>query len=230
MFGVPGQLGATAQNPAQYADCNIAAPSDTGKEIIKRLQALLQREIPNSGVLQTGFLDAETCAAWRDYTADKPWYRKYPGNFNITNILDTLDGASVDANGVIVHHWRCNGPVVSPDCTKVPGRKPETDPCPIGQERDATSGDCVPLPPCPPGEKRDETTGECVTLGPCPPGEKRDVASGDCVTIQCPNGQVLDLKTNQCAPIKVSKGKKKSDLGLLLLAGAVLAAAAYSLV
>ena len=204
-------LGATAQSPTQYADCNIAAPSETGKGIIRRLQALLQNAIPNSGVLQTGYLDAETCAAWRDYTATRPWMRQYPGNFNITNILDTLDGASVDPDtNRIVHHWRCNGPQITPDCTKVPARV-TADPCPAGQRKDPTSGLCVEVP--------------------CAPGERREVASGACVPIVCPDGQTFNNTTNKCEPISTPKvsGKKKSNLGLLLLAGATVAAGYFAL-
>jgi len=202
-------LGATASNPAQYVDCNIAAPSAAGQGIVKRLQALLQREVPGAGVLQTGFLDAETCAAWRDYTADKPWMKAYPGNFNITNILDTLDGASVDpSTGRVVHHWRCNGPMVTPDCTQVPARAGEVDTCPEGTERDPTTKKCVPSEPCPPGQERDE--------------------NGVCAPIKCPDGQQFDLTSGRCVPTPKTSAKKKSNKGLLLLASAAAAAIAIA--
>lgn len=202
-------VGATAAAPAQYADCNIAAPSAAGQGIVRRLQALLQREVPGSGVLQTGFLDAETCAAWRDYTADKPWMRTYPGNFNITNILDTLDGASVDTNGRIVHHWKCNGPMVTPNCAQVPPRG-DADPCPAGMQRDDTTRECVPLVECPPGQQRD--------------------SAGQCVPIVCGEGEVFDPVSGQCvaAPKTSSKKRKSSTGGLLLLASAAVAAIAMA--
>lgn len=127
--GFLGMVGATADNPKVYADCNLAAPSETGKEIIKRLQAMLQRQMPDYNVKQTGFLDAETCAAWRDSPTGQNLARMgitYPSNFNVTNILDTLDGASVDADGNIQHHWVCQSQMISPDCSKVAARETPT--------------------------------------------------------------------------------------------------------
>lgn len=116
-----GMLGATASNPKQYADCNIAAPSEAGKEIIRRLQSFLQTQVPNSDVKVTGFLDQQTCRAWRasptGVMLEQTFGLPYPANFNITNILDTIDGRTGDT-----HHWSCNGSMVVPDCSQVPMR------------------------------------------------------------------------------------------------------------
>lgn len=164
-----GQLGATADNRALYEDCNLAMPSETGKEIIKRLQAMLQRQMPGYDVLQTGFIDAETCAAWRDSPTSKFLTSigiPYPQNFNVTNILDTIDGRTGSQ-----HHWRCNGPKVSPDCSKTTPRG-TGDPCPIGQKRDPATGACKDIV-CGAGQEFDPETNGCVDVSPTPRKKKK---------------------------------------------------------
>ena len=158
-----GMLGASASNPKQYADCNIAQPSAAGKEIIRRLQAYLQQQVPNSNVKQTGFLDQQTCRAWQVSPAGKFLESlgiPYPANFNITNILDTLDGATANADGTITHHWVCNGPQVTPDCTQVPMR---TD-CGPGQVFDSAAGKCISVQPTA-GKKRKKSNLGLLLLG-----------------------------------------------------------------
>jgi hypothetical protein len=243
-------LGATAAKPAVYPDCNLAAPSEAGKGIIRRLQARLQTEVPNSGVVQTGFVDAETCAAWRDGPTSKFLTKigfPYPGNFNVTNILDKLDGASVDPKtGKIVHHWVCQGAKVSSDCTKSKSRGPGADPCPEGKKRNEATGLCEDVAiECPPGQQLDPATGTCVDSPPfecpegmvrnafgicepttCPPGFEKNLATGECEAITCPPGQVFNPATSKCeAPPQRKTSRRKSDTGgLLLLAAAAVAA------
>lgn len=160
---VSGRIGATASNPARYDDCNLAAPSATGREIIKRLQAVLQREMPGYDVLQTGYLDAETCAAWRDSPTGRmleSFGIPYPTNFNVTNILDKLDGASQGPDGRIRHHWQCASDMISSDCSKSTPRG-SGDPCPRGQQRDPETGSCHDIV-CGQGQALDPESGECV--------------------------------------------------------------------
>lgn len=214
-------LGATAQNPMQYADCNIAKPTEAGKQIITKLQKFLQQQVPGSRVLQTGFLDAETCAAWREYTRDKKFMGPYPQNFNIHNILDTVDGASV-AGGKVVHHWKCNGPIIFPPCDQVPPRTGDADPCPDGQQRNSETGACEDIV-CPEGQI---VRGKKCVAESCPGGYRLNLETGDCDLITCPEGQMYNLEAERCEepqPV-TTKGKRKSGGGLLLLAGAALGA------
>lgn len=217
-------LGATAANKAKYADCNIAQPTEAGKQIVTKLQKFLQERVPGSGVLQTGYLDAETCAAWRDYTADKTSFMgPYPQNFNINNILDTIDGADV-INGQVVHFWECNGPKISPPCDQVPPRVPGggADPCPTGKKRNEESGQCEDIV-CPEGKV---LQGNLCVAESCPPGWEVDLMTGDCKQIVCPEGEVFLVETGQCGPIPQptpTTGRRKGK-GVLLLAGAALAA------
>lgn len=68
---------------------------------------------------------------------------------------------------------------------------------------------------------------------PCAPGERRNVATGQCETIECAEGEQLDTATNQCVPVPptptAGRRKKKSNMGLLLLGAAALAAGAFAL-
>jgi hypothetical protein len=101
-------LGWSGDNPIVLLDANLAAPSESGKQINRDLQAFLRDR--GFSVQVTGFLDKPTVEAWRDWTADKSWYTAWPGNFNVTNILDTIYGA--DSSG---HFWVVQGERIVPD-------------------------------------------------------------------------------------------------------------------
>jgi hypothetical protein len=63
----------------------------------------------------------------------------------------------------------------------------------------ATGPFTIPACPCPTGQHRDSTSGECVD-NTCPAGQHWDSASGKCVDDNCPAGQHWDSESAKCIP------------------------------